>query len=85
MPLTIQNEPDDGVCITTARIFDMESIAAPIPAGELVRIIGVGVDESGDAALWSIAWNGWAYWCLPDELRPARESELQSLQEGASP
>jgi hypothetical protein len=79
--LTLRNEPDGGPVVTLARVHDTERVAAPIPAGEMVRIVGLAVDDAGDVALWCISWHGAAYWALPDELRPASESELQSVLE----
>lgn len=75
--LTLANEPDDGVVITTARVPDAQAKAPPIPAGEMVRIVGVAVDGADRLALWSVVWRGNVYFCLPDELRPLHENELQ--------
>jgi hypothetical protein len=69
--LTLSNEPDDGLVITLARVHDVEAHARPVPAGELVRIVGLAVDEADRLALWSVAWHGNEYFCLPGELRPA--------------
>jgi hypothetical protein len=79
--LTLVNEPDDGLCVTLARVHDVERHAPPIPVGELVRIVGLIVDGADRLALWSIAWRGSAYYCLPSELRPLHEHEAHQLQE----
>ena len=62
--LTLRNEPDEGEVVTLARVHDVDATAPAIPAGELVRIVGLGVDDAGDVALWSVAWHGNEYWCL---------------------
>jgi hypothetical protein len=79
--LTITNEPDDGRAVALTRLHDIERNAEPVPAGAVVEIIGLGVNDAGDVALWCICWHGAAYWAFPAELRPAGESDLQSLQE----
>jgi hypothetical protein len=72
--LTLSNEPDDGLAVTVTRVQDLA-------AGELVRIVGLGVDEAGDVALWCVVWHGAEYWCRPEELRPARVRERRTVQE----
>jgi len=71
--LTLDNEPADGLVLTMNLVHDVEGVAEPIPAGELVRIVGVAVDDAGNAMLWDVSWNGGRLWALPDELRPAAE------------
>jgi hypothetical protein len=79
--LTILNEPDHGHAVALARIHDIETNARPVPAGEMVRIVGVAVDDTDALALWLVAWHGQCYAALPEELRPARTEELRTLQE----
>jgi hypothetical protein len=78
--LTLRNEPDEGDVVTLARVHDVDATAPAIPAGELVRIVGLAVDQAGAVALWSVAWHGNEYWCRPEELRPALVHELQAVQ-----
>ena len=79
--LTRTNEPDNGVVITLARVHDVEAHAPVIPAGQLVRIVGLAVDEIGEPVLWAIWWRGQEYFCLSEELRPALPHEVTMLQE----
>jgi hypothetical protein len=75
------NEPEHGHAVALARIHDVEMNVQPVPAGEMVRIVGVAVDDGNALALWLIAFRGNCFVALPEELRPARTDELQSLQE----
>ena len=79
--LTIQNEREDGMAVTLARVHGAEASVPTIPAGSLVRIIGLAVDAAGSPALWAIDWHGAVYYCLCEELRPALAQELESHQE----
>jgi hypothetical protein len=78
--LDLNNEPDHGLVVTLARVYNMERVAAPIPVGEVVQIAGLGLDDAGTVALWSICWRGAAYWAAPGELRPASFDEVQALE-----
>ncbi len=72
--MTVDNERPDEMAVTLCRILADD--LPIIPAGELLRVVGEGLDDADEMFCWAVAWQNNCYFVFPHEVRPATDAEV---------